>query len=68
MYFSIGGLQALALIETDLSRTTNGNFSTTNVRLMGQALSLMISKIWNAAMNLVNKAETVKKLRSCLYL
>lgn len=68
MCFSIGGLQALALIETDLSRTTNGNFSTANVRLTGQALSLMTSKIRDATMNLVNKAEIVKKLRSCLYL
>lgn len=41
MRFSLGGLQAVGLIDADPPQTTNGNFSLTNVRLTGQALSLM---------------------------
>lgn len=66
--FSLGDLQALALIETDPPQIANGNFSAANVNLTGQALSLMTSKMGDAAIDLVNGAETVKELWSRLYL
>lgn len=62
MRFPLGGLQALALAETDPSRTVNGNFSAPNVKLTGQALSLMTSKMGDAAMDVVDSADTFKEL------
>lgn len=67
--FSLGGLQAgLGLIEADPPRTVNGNFSAANVKLTGEALSFMTSKMGDAAMDLADGAETVKELLSRLYL
>lgn len=62
MRFSHGGLQALGLIEADPPRTVNGNFSAPNVKLTGQALSLMTSKMGDAAMDLTDGADTIKEL------
>ena len=44
------------------------SFSTANVKLAGQAFSLMTSKMGDAAMDLADGAETVKELWSCLCL
>ena len=60
MRFSLGDLQALGLIEADSPRTVNGNFSAPNVKLTGQALSLMTSKMGDATMDLADGADTVK--------
>lgn len=67
MRFSLGGLQAVGLIDADPPRIGNGGFSTANVRLTGQALSLMTSKMDDATMDLAGGTETVKKLWSRLY-
>ncbi len=67
MRFSLGGLQAVGLIDADQPRISNRGFSTANVRLTGQALSLMTSKINDAAMDLAGGAETGKELWSRLY-
>lgn len=67
MRFSLGGLQAFGLIEADPPRTVNGIFSVPNVKLTGQALSLMTSKMGDAAIDLTDGADTVKELWSRLY-
>lgn len=68
MRFPLGGLQAVGLIEADPPRTANrnGNFSAANVKLTGQALSLMTSKMGDAAMGLAGSSDTVKELWSRL--
>lgn len=66
MRFFLGGLQAVGLIDADPPRAANGNSSAANVRLTGQALSLMISKMGDAAMDLAGGADTVKVLWSRL--
>ncbi len=67
MRFSLGGFKAIRLINADLPRIGNESFSTANVRLIGQALSLMTSKMGDAAMDLAGAGETVKELWSRLY-
>ena len=62
MQFSLGGLQAIGLIDTDPPRIGNRDFFAANVKLTGQALSLMTSKIGDAAIDFVGGAETVKEL------
>lgn len=62
MRFSLGGLQAIELIDADLPRIGNGGFSAANVRLIGQALLLMTSKMGDATMDLTGDAETIKEL------
>lgn len=66
MRFSLGGLQALSLIYTDPPRLVTGNFSAANIKLTGQALSLMTSKMGDAAIDLATGAKTVKELWSRL--
>ncbi len=66
MFFS-GVPIRFALIEID-PLTANGYFLAAIVRLMGQALSLMISKIDDTAIDLANGAKIDKKLWSRLYL
>ena len=61
------GLQAVGLIEADSPQTANGTFPAANVKLTGQALSLMTSKIGDAAMDLAGGADTVKELQSRLH-
>ena len=68
MCFSLDGLKALPLIEADLPLSIKDNFFAVNVKFTGQALSLITSKIGNATMDLGNRAKTVKKLWSYLYL
>lgn len=68
MRFSLGGLQALGLIKANPPQTINGNFSAANVKLTGQALFLMTSKMGNATIDFVNVTDTVKKLWFRLYL
>ncbi len=62
MRFSLGGLQAVGLINADPPRIANGSFYAANVKLTGQALSLMTSKMGDVAMDLAGAAETVKEL------
>lgn len=52
MHFSLGGLQALSLIDTDPPRLVTGNFSAANIKLTGQVLSLMKNKMKDATMDL----------------
>lgn len=66
MRSSLGGFQALALIGADPPRVANGNFSAANVKLMGQALSLMTNKMGDAAIDLATGANMVKELWSRL--
>lgn len=68
MHFSLGRLPVLAFIETHLLWIINNNFSVTNMRFTGQTLSLMISKMGDATMVFANRAKTVNKLCSYLYL
>ena len=67
MQFSLGSLQAVGLIDTDPPRIDNRSFTTANIKLTEQALSLMTSKIGDAAIDLAGGAETVKELWSRLY-
>ena len=64
MRFSLGGLQAVGLIDADPLRIGNGGFFAANVKLTGQGLSLMTSKIGDAAMDLAGGTKTVKELCS----
>lgn len=66
MPFSLGGLQALGLIETDLPRTADGNFSAPKAKLTGQALYLMTSMMGDTDMDLTDGVDTVKELWSWL--
>lgn len=54
--------------EADPPQSVNRNFTAANVKLTGQALSLMTSKMGDAAIHLADGAETVKELWSRLYL
>ncbi len=67
MRFSLGGLQAVGQIDADPPRIGNRGFSPANVRVTGQALSLITSKKGDAAMDLAGGAKTVKELWSRLY-
>ena len=67
MRFSLGGLQAVGLIDADPPRIGNGGFLTRNVRLTGQALSLITSNMGDAAMVVPGGAKTVKELWSRFY-
>lgn len=66
MRFSLRGLQALALVDANPPRVANGNFSAANVKLTGQALSLMTSEMGDAAMGIVTGTDTIKELWSRL--
>lgn len=55
MRFSLGRLQAVGLIDADPPRIGNGGFSAANVRLTGQVLSLITSKMGDVAMDLAGK-------------
>lgn len=67
MRFFLAGLQAVGLIDTDPSRIANGGFSAANVRLTGQALSLITSKMSDVVMDLASGADIVKELWFRLY-
>lgn len=67
MRFSRGELQAVGLINADPPRIGNGGFIAANVKLTGQALSPMMSKIGNAAIDFASGAKIVKELWSQLY-
>ena len=67
MRFSLDRLKAVGPIDADPPRIGNGSFSEANVRFTGQALSLITSKMSDAAMDLAGGAETVKELWSRLY-
>ena len=67
MRVSLNGLQALlALIDADPPRVAAENFSAANFKLMGQALSLMTSKMGDAAIDLATGANMFKELWSRL--
>lgn len=60
--FSLKKLQVVRFIDTDLPQIANGNFSAANVKLTGQALSLITSKMGDVAMDLADSTDTVNKL------
>lgn len=63
MRVSLNGLQALlALIDADPPRVAAENFSAANFKLMGQALSLMTSKMGDAAIDLATGANMFKAI------
>lgn len=62
MRFFLGVLQALSSIDTDPPRLVTENFLAANIKLTGQALFLMTSKMGDAVMDLATGIETMKKL------
>lgn len=66
MRFSLGGLQALSLIDTNPPRLVTRIFSAINTKLIGQILSFMTSKMGDAVRDLATGAEIVKELWSRL--
>lgn len=67
IHFSLGGFQAVRFIEADSPQNANKNFLVANVKLTRQALSLIISKIGDMAMDLVGSVDTIKELWSRLH-
>lgn len=67
MRFSFGNLQAVRLIKADPPRAANRSFLIASVKLTGQTLSLMTSKIGDTTMDLAGGADTVKELWSRLH-
>lgn len=61
MRFSLGGLQALGLIETDLSRTADGNLSAFKAKVMGQALYLVESMMGDSDMDHTDVVDAIKE-------
>lgn len=59
MRFSLGGLQALGLIETDPPQTADGNLSAPQAKLTGQALYLMASMMGDSDMDLTNGIDAI---------
>lgn len=62
MRFSLGGLQALGLIETVLPRIADGNFSAPTAKLTGQAWYLMTSMMGDTDRDRTDGVDTVKEL------
>ena len=67
MRFFLGGLKAVRLFDADPPRINNGGFSSANVRLTRQTLSLMTIKMGDVAIDFAGGAGTVKEFWSRLY-
>lgn len=66
MRFSFCDLQVLVLKDADPPRLAVEKFSAANIKLTGQAMSLITSKMVDAAMDLTSGAERVEELWSRL--